>query len=359
VRHLVDVTPPGAQRYPVLCGRDPAHALAALWDARWHKVAIIGDDTTVALFARPIAEALAARGAEVIELGFAPGEASKIRATKERLEDAMLAAGLDRNGCVVAVGGGIALDLAGFVAATYLRGIAHIHVATTLLAQVDAAVGGKTGVNCARGKNLIGAFHHPRAVLIDTGALASLPAVELRNGLAEGIKHAALADLELFTSLERWADDDPSGVPGDEIIAGCVAIKAAIVAEDDRDQGRRNVLNFGHTAAHAIEAATGYAVPHGHAVAAGMVIELRLACDAGWLDPADLGRMMKLLERVGLPHCAPCSFEAALPFFAADKKTVDGLVHCAIPQRLGQIEPVLGRFTRAVSLEQLERAWSS
>src|SRR5688572_1806404 len=144
MRHLLDVTPRGAMPYPVWCGRDAAGALAAAWDVRWRQAAVIGDDTTLARFGAAIAAALRARGVEVIELGFPPGEEHKTRATKERLEDALLAAGFERGACLVAVGGGIPLDLGGFVAATYLRGIAHVVVATTLLAQVDAAIGGKT-----------------------------------------------------------------------------------------------------------------------------------------------------------------------------------------------------------------------
>ncbi len=355
MKHLLDVTPPGGRPYPVLYGRDPATALVAVWQARWRQAAIIGDDTTIELFAKPIAEALRGRGCAVIELAFPPGEESKTRATKEWLENELLHAGFGRHGCIVALGGGIALDVAGYVAATFMRGVAHVNVATTLLAQVDAAIGGKTGVNTPLGKNLIGAFHHPRAVLIDLEALESQGEVDLKNGLAEAVKHAVLRDEKLFARLEEWAAG--SGPIPDDVIVRSIAIKAEVVAEDDRDSGLRNILNFGHTAAHAIETATDHATPHGYAVATGMVIEARLAQGAGWLDAGELERLIALLDRIGLPVAAPCPFDAALPFFAYDKKSDRGTIECAIPHKIGHIRAYDGRWTRAVTAEQMRGAW--
>jgi 3-dehydroquinate synthase len=355
MRHLLDVTASGAPPYPVLCGRDAAGALASLWRREWRQAVVIGDATTAALYGRPLVGALAALGCEVVALEFPPGEASKTRATKEHLEDAMLAARIERDACVVAVGGGVALDLAGFVAATYHRGIAHVNVATTLLAQIDAAVGGKTAVDTPFGKNLVGAFHQPRAVLLDVGALATLPEDERRNGLAEAVKHAALRDASLFEALERW--DGAGALPSEDVVARCVAIKASIVAEDARDRGLRNVLNFGHTVAHALEAASGHAIPHGRAVAVGLVVESRLAANLGWFPRADAERLTVLLGRLGLPTTSPLPFRDVVPFLTSDKKGSRGAIACALPSRLGEVRPHEGRYTREVSLAGLEDAW--
>lgn len=326
------VRPRFADAYPVTCGGGVAAALAAMW--RWPRAVLIADHNTDRLFADSIEQALAEYNP--LRLRFEPGEDNKIRATKQELEDAMLAAGIDRRACVVAIGGGIALDVAGFVAATYMRGIDHVNVATTLLAQVDAAVGGKTGVNTPEGKNLVGAFHQPKAVFIDTDALRHLGDEEMRNGLAEAIKHAVLKDAHLFSQIEAWAGNDLR-LP-DPLIARCVVIKAEVVAADEHDKGMRNILNYGHTVAHAIEHATRHRVAHGHAVAIGMVIETRLAVQQGHFDAGELRRIEALLNIVGLPTAAPCSFDEAAPYFTQDKKAQDGVVYCAIPRAIGRIE---------------------
>jgi 3-dehydroquinate synthase len=362
MQHIIDIEPASAASYPVFCGSGAADKLAELWRPEWKQAALIGDTTTLGLFGHGLQTALETMGVQVLALSFDPGEGQKTRATKARLEDAMLAAGFDRSSCVVAVGGGIPLDIAGFVAATYMRGIAHINVATTLLAQVDAAVGGKTAVNANTGKNLIGAFHHPCAVLIDTAALEKLPAGEIENGLAEAVKHAVLADAALFARLEQWAPQREAKPPPDEIIARCIQIKAEVVAADDRDTGKRHILNFGHTVGHAIEHATKHATPHGHAVAIGMVIEARLATEAGWLAPDVGARMEVLLGALGLPTTPPCEFAHAAPGFRHDKKTTAGVVYCALPTGLGVTEAHgdgPGGWSRATSLDQIARAWTA
>ncbi|MBI4700837.1 MAG: 3-dehydroquinate synthase [Deltaproteobacteria bacterium] len=356
MRHVFDVQPPHASPYPVLCGEDPAPALARLWQPAWEQAVIIGDENTSRLFADPLAQALAGRVQRLLRLSFPAGERHKTRQTKARLEDAMLAAGIDRRACIVAVGGGVVLDVAGFVAATFLRAVAHVNVATTLLAQVDAALGGKTGVNTPRGKNLVGAFHHPRAVLLDAGALSSLPASELRAGLAEAVKHAAVADARLFARIEAWSKGGSLRLP-DEIIVRCARVKAGVVARDDRDQGLRHILNFGHSVGHAIEHATVHRTAHGPAVAIGMAIEARVAAAEGTFPERDLRRLAALLGRLGLPTAAPCDFAAAQPFLASDKKRRGAGVRCAIPRRIGTSVPGDGSFTREVSLDALRAAW--
>ncbi|MEM7203654.1 MAG: 3-dehydroquinate synthase [Planctomycetota bacterium] len=357
MRRVCTVPTGGGGSYPLLCGAGVAGALAALWQPAWRQAVLVGDSNTVPRFAAPLQEVLQSCADRVLTLTFAAGEASKTRATKEELEDALADGGIDRSGCIVAVGGGVVLDLAGFVAATYLRGVPHINVATSLLAQVDAAIGGKTGVNTSRGKNLVGAFHAPRAVLLDTEALASLPPAEYLGGVAEVIKHAMIADAELFAALERWADSGAARLP-DAVVARAAELKAMVVAADELEQGRRAVLNFGHTAAHGIEAATDHAVAHGPAVAAGMVVEIRLAEALGLLSGEVGDRLEALLAKVGLPTAPQCGFAAALPFLSRDKKNLAGAIHVALPVRLGSCAAEAGRWTRAVDVAAFERAWS-
>lgn len=346
--------------YSVYCGTNAGGTLSRIWQNRWKRVAIIGDEITLSLFGPQLTEALSPKVDRMVSVSFPPGEGSKNRQTKRILEDALLEAGLDRQSCIVAVGGGIALDVAGFVAATYLRGIDHINVATSLLAQVDAAVGGKTGLNTPAGKNLIGAFHHPRAVLLDTRALNSLPVAELCNGLAEAVKHAAIADRQLFTEIEAWAAaSDRVHPPPDSLIKRCVAIKAEVVAADEGERGRRQVLNFGHTVAHALESATDHALSHGQAVAIGMVAELRLAKKLRGFPNEDLQRLETLLKRLGLPTSTDVPFGKVESLFSSDKKTRDQRIHCSLPGRLGQIDAQDGNWATATELDDLEEVWHS
>ena len=361
MHRILEIHPRGASPYPVLCGPELAEGLREVWQPAWRQAALIGDDNTLGMFGEHVAGPLRDLGVEVLKLSFAPGEASKTRATKQALEDAMLRAGLDRQAVVVGLGGGIVLDIAGFVAATFMRGIDHVFVATTLLAQVDASVGGKTGVNTVQGKNLIGAFHHPRAVLLDTSALAQLPPDELRNGLAEAIKHALIEDAALFASFEAWAANGGavSLRPPLDVIAACVGIKAQVVADDPREHGRRKILNFGHTVGHAIEHATAHAMPHGQAVAVGMVVEARLALARGRLSEEALVRLVALLTRLGLPIRPPCGFAAAAPYFGRDKKNHGGDIHCALPSRIGEVAPVGDAYTVPVAMDEIREAWGS
>lgn len=364
MRNVLDLTLPNGTRTPVLCGDDLAAGLATIWRPAWRQVAVIGDARTAALFGPAIEAALAPRVDRLLLASFAEGEAHKTRATKEALEDQLLEAGFDRGACIVAVGGGIALDVAGFVAGTYLRGIAHVNIATTLLAQVDAAIGGKTAVNTPRGKNLVGAFHQPRAVLLHHGALATLPVGELRNGWAEAIKHAVIADAALFAELERFAaqlgDAAPATalIPSEEILLRCVAIKSEVVTADEREAGYRQVLNFGHTIAHAIEAASDHAVAHGEAVALGMLVETRAAESLCGLDGALGQRLATLLASLGLPVRSNLPFARIAPQLKSDKKTRDGAVHCALPRKLGEMHPGEGRWALAVPTALLEQAWA-
>jgi 3-dehydroquinate synthase len=310
---------------------------------------VIGDSNTSRLFGRGIARALKPSAERVTSLEFPAGERSKTRRTKERIEDAMLEAGAGRDACVVAVGGGVVTDLAGYVAATYMRGLPLINVATTVLAQVDAAIGGKTGVNTPLGKNLVGAFHPATAVVLHTRALGSLPLREIRSGLAEAIKNAFIADRKLFEELER-CEALPGRIPQD-LLFRCAKVKERVAAADPLDRGRRQILNFGHTAGHAIESALRYRIPHGYAVAAGMAVEGALARVPG------LDRLLALLRRVGLPTGPPCDFETAASALRFDKKRSGGAIRCALPLDIGRMDESDGTWLREVSRRDFRAAW--
>ncbi|MBP7865003.1 MAG: 3-dehydroquinate synthase [Acidobacteria bacterium] len=344
--------------YPVFVGAPPGTFFREVWESGWRTAAVIGDENTLGRFGDAVVRALEPLAARVLRLSFPPGEAHKTRETKAALEDALLDAGADRQACVVGLGGGIALDVAGFVAATYLRGVAHVGVATSLLAQVDASVGGKTGVNTRHGKNLVGAFHQPRAVLLATSWLASLPPAELRNGLAEAAKHAVIAGGDLFEALETLVQSG-GPIPPDAVIRRCVEVKAGVVARDTREAGLRRVLNFGHTVGHALERATDYAVPHGEAVALGMAVESAVARRRCAFPPADRARLLRLLAGMGFPLRPPCPFEALAPHLAADKKTRDGVVHCALPAALGRMGGEDSGWAVPVTTPELEAAYET
>ncbi len=270
------------------------------------------------------------------------GEQYKTLATFTRVLDALIEARIGRDGAVIALGGGVVGDIAGFAAACYQRGIAYVQVPTTLLAQVDSAIGGKTAVNHPAGKNLIGAFHQPRCVISDTSTLRTLPERELRAGLAEVIKYGLISDAAFLSWLEANLDAllrrDPQAL--ERAIRRSCEIKAQIVSQDEREHGLRAVLNLGHTFGHAIEAATGYEKwLHGEAVGAGMLIAATLSARLGWLDSADVVRVRTLLERAGLPLAAPAiGTERALAHLRIDKKVRDGRVRLVLLRRLGAAE---------------------
>jgi 3-dehydroquinate synthase len=295
---------------------------------------------------RPHAEAAAAElGAAGFRTGtvvLPPGEAQKALAVAAHLYDRLADLHADRKTLIVAVGGGVIGDLAGFVAATYNRGLALLMVPTTLLAMVDSSVGGKVGVNHPRAKNLIGAFHQPVGVWIDTAVLATLPEREYRSGLAEVVKYGVILDAELFASLEDQAGAilrrDPAAVR--QVVARCCRLKADVVERDEREEtGLRAVLNYGHTFAHAFETASGYGTwLHGEAVAAGMVCASRLAERRGLIPPELTERQERLLTRFGLPT-APAQWpvDALLAAMRSDKKALAGRLRFVLPRCLGEV----------------------
>jgi 3-dehydroquinate synthase len=272
-------------------------------------------------------------------LTFPPGEPSKTRDQWARLTDALLVQGYGRDSGIVALGGGVAGDLAGFVAATYMRGLPYLQVPTSLLAMLDASVGGKTGVDTPEGKNLIGAFHPPAAVVADPHALATLAERDHRGGMAEAVKHGLIADAEYFAWMEREADAllrrDEAALT--RLVRRSVEIKADVVSGDEREAGRRAILNAGHTVAHALEHATAYGLPHGEAVALGLIAECTLA-EALGMAPAGLGaRVGALLGRLGLPVrlTEPVEADRLLRAMGSDKKNRGARVRFALPSGLG------------------------
>jgi 3-dehydroquinate synthase len=273
------------------------------------------------------------------------GETHKTLESASRIFAALAELKASRDACVIALGGGVIGDLTGFAAACWMRGIAFLQMPTTLLAMVDSSVGGKTGVNLAQGKNLVGAFHQPRAVIIDTDTLATLPPRELRAGFAEVVKYGALGDAEFFAWLEANAHDLLARHP--EAIAHAIATscrhKAAIVARDETEQGERALLNFGHTFAHALETASGYGVLlHGEAVAIGMVLAARLSAQLGHAPGADAERLAALLARLGLPTAIPSVLEAdaLLALMQLDKKNLSGRLRLILWRGVGKAEIV-------------------
>jgi 3-dehydroquinate synthase len=356
---LVDL---GAGRVcPVVLGTGQGAALTrSRWQAGWRDAVIVGDQTVLALHGAPLAEALAGVAARVHLLPFPPGEHHKTRATKEHVEDQMLAAGVGRATCVVGLGGGISLDVAGFVAATYMRGVPWVAVPTSLLGQVDASVGGKTGVNTDHGKNLVGAFHQPAAVVVDRAYLATLPAEEWLNGWGEVVKHAVVGDREMFQALERGASR--LAVPGemdDEILRRAVATKVAVVQEDERECGLREVLNFGHTVGHALEAATGYRVSHGRAVGVGMVVESLAATSLCGFPREEWLRLRALLATLGVtsPDLFRTPFDRLVEPMLRDKKRRGDAVRVAIPRALGHMARQGDSHSHAVGLDVLRACW--
>jgi shikimate kinase/3-dehydroquinate synthase len=328
----------GDRSYRVIL--DPG-GLDGLGEAVAARRAIVVTDSTVAPLWADAAEAsLRGAGAEVARIVFPAGEIHKDLATWQRVVDELLELRADRGTPVIALGGGVVGDLAGFAAATVMRGLPLVQVPTTLLAMVDSSVGGKTAVNHRRGKNLVGAFHQPSLVFAPMGTLSTLPDRERRSGLGEVVKTALLGDAELLDRLEADADRLRDGDPGAlaPVVARCVAIKAGIVAQDERENGLRAVLNLGHTVGHGLEAALGYeGLLHGEAVALGLVAEARWAVRSGHCaDPALPDRLLRLLARLGLPS-APPAFPAgaALEAMRLDKKAAGGNLSMPVPVRAG------------------------
>ena len=301
--------------------------------------AVISDSHVGKLYGEELGQQLSAGGHRVELLTFPAGESNKTRETWASLSDRMLAAQFGRDSAVIALGGGVVSDVAGFVAATYLRGVPLVQVPTSLLAMIDSSIGGKTGVDVPAGKNLLGAFHQPRVVVADPDLLGSLASVQLAAGLAEAVKHGVIADAEYFAFLEaEYAAIFAKHAPAlERLVRRSVEIKAAVVAQDEREQGRRAILNFGHTVGHAIESTSKYEVLHGEAVSIGMVYEGRLAESLGIAAAGTARRISSVLERLHLPIERPdgSHVDELLAAMRADKKVRAGEIRLALPKTIG------------------------
>jgi 3-dehydroquinate synthase len=321
-------------------------ALAKTWAASSCRSALIITDDHLADLSLPSLYRTALEGAGIAAetVVVPPGEASKSLDEVARLYDELVMHKADRHTLIVALGGGVVGDLAGFVAATYARGLRLLMVPTTLLAQVDSSVGGKVGVNHPRAKNMIGAFHQPLGVWIDTLSLKTLDDRELRCGLAEVVKYGVISSSSLFSFLERHTEEilERKGAALEHIILESCRIKSGIVERDEREEGgERALLNFGHTIAHAIEAVAGYDGPfrHGEAVAVGMVAESRLAQRLGWVPGEVVDRQIQLLKRFGLPVAAPgIDPDRLMIAMSRDKKNQLGRLRFVIPRSIGKVE---------------------
>ncbi|HEY3174163.1 MAG TPA: 3-dehydroquinate synthase [Candidatus Polarisedimenticolia bacterium] len=308
------------------------------------RCALVTDDHVAVLHARPLRDRMIDEGLQVEMIVIPSGEIHKTRATKEKVEDSLIEAGLGRDSLIVAMGGGMVTDLAGFVAATFMRGVPCVLVPTTLLAMVDASIGGKTAVDHPRGKNLIGAFHQPVAVFIDVDALATLPEREFRSGLAEVVKTGVIRSRELFNGIaaapDRLATREPDLMTG--LIAAACRIKAEVVAADEREGDLRKILNFGHTIGHAIEALSGFELAHGEAVSIGMVAEARMAVRLGVLAREEASEIETTLEALGLPVRLPPGPEQMTPWKIVeaarrDKKGRSGRIVYVLPSSVGEM----------------------
>jgi 3-dehydroquinate synthase len=331
----------GARAYPIHIGRGLLERIDLLLPYLLHpKVAVVTDTTVAPLFLHHFASSLREAGIAVVEIILPDGEQFKNWKTLNTIFDVLLEQHCERSTTLIALGGGVVGDMAGFAAACYLRGIPFIQIPTTLLAQVDSSVGGKTAINHPHGKNMIGAFCQPRLVLIDTDNLNTLPDRELRSGLAEVIKHGLIRDLPflewLETHLERLLAREPDAL--EYAICRSCRIKAEIVVADEHEKGERALLNLGHTFGHAIETGMGYGEwLHGEAVAAGTLMAAELSCQLGWISVADVLRVETLFKRAGLPVYGPAmGGERYLELMQHDKKMQGGKLHLILFERIGK-----------------------
>lgn len=345
--HSFEIVFPGAppRRYPVVVGGGALETLLEHVTRRFAMrfLVVVSDHRVFPLYGEKVAAAFRHRGVRCETLTFPAGEASKTRETKSLLEDRLAEFGAGRETVIVAVGGGVTGDLAGFVAATWHRGIPVIQAPTSLLAMADAALGGKTGVNTLAGKNQVGVFHQPCGLYADLSTLETLPERELRGGFAEVVKCSILDGQHSFEALEADTGAlmrrDPDALERAVLLG--IEVKSRAVTADEHERGPRAALNFGHTVAHAIEAASGWSLPHGEAVAIGLVAESRLAAARFGFPREEAERIRSLLRNLGLPVELPPGIEPmeSLRAARADKKNRGGDLRICVPARIGRMPP--------------------
>lgn len=318
---------------------------------------VIADDCVAELYGRQILTSLAQSGLPCEIITFPHGEANKTLYTVGNLASQLAQAGFDRKDGLIALGGGVTGDITGFLASSYMRGIPFVQIPTTLLAQVDSSVGGKTGVDIPEGKNLVGAFYQPKAVFIDMSVLATLPPTEFLGGMAEVIKYGIIRDVGFFSFLEENRTSIMALEPVllAEMIRNCCRIKADVVANDEREGDLRRILNFGHTIGHAVEAASSFSIIHGFAVAIGMVAAAKIAVRKGLLATKDFHRIVGLISGYGLPVSIPGDLDrwAIKAYLKTDKKVLAGRVFYILPAGIGNT-----RITDDISAEELDSVLS-
>ena len=340
--------------YRVLVGRGLLGELAPLLEeyAPAHRYALVSDSNVAALYGESTLLHLRDAGLNAELFTFEAGERNKNRATWSEVTDGLLRAGFGRDSCLIAMGGGVTGDLGGFVAATYMRGIPVVQVPTSLVAMIDASIGGKTGVDVEAGKNLVGAFHPPNLVVADPDVVATLPRAERAQGMIEAVKHGAIMDDVYFAELDgempAILDGEATALEG--AVARSVELKSAVVSEDEREAGRREILNFGHTLGHAIEAACSFRVPHGTAVASGMILEARLGVSLGVTGPDVVERLEQAVDRVGLPSSIPDSAapDDIMTYLASDKKVRHGRTRFVLLSEIGVVHSADGSWSHPV-----------
>ena len=331
----------GKRSYPIYVERGVLDAVGADLARRaiGNRYAIITDTNVQKLYGEQLVTSMTDAGLDAKLFPFPAGEKSKTLFTVEALASRMAMAGFDRHDAIVALGGGVTGDIAGFLASAYMRGIPFVQVPTSLLAQVDSSVGGKTGVDLPEGKNLFGAFYQPKAVYIDIGVLETLPREELLGGLAEVIKYGVIRDAEFFTFLEEYRrkilqlEEDVI----EKMICRCCEIKAEVVAADEHEGGLRKILNYGHTIGHAIEGASNYQLIHGLAVAIGMVAASRISQMRETLSGREAERIYSVISAYGMPVTVPAYLDRGLikRYLKTDKKAVKGNVFYILPEAIG------------------------
>lgn len=362
---VVGLSKPDRISYPIFLGRALYNDFQAwlLQLASVSQVVIITDDTVKDLFASGLAVRLKDNGYKVLLLSIKPGEESKVAATKEYLELEMLKAKCDRHMLLLAIGGGVVGDLAGFVAATYMRGIRYVQMPTTLLSMLDSSVGGKTAINTPYGKNLIGAFWQPRAVIMDLDTLTSLPKQHLVNGLVEALKIFISSDVECF----NFACNNIQNILNGELqhlqhlIEKAVQLKADIVAADEREENLRMILNFGHTIGHAIEKISNFQILHGYAVGLGILVEAKISQLRGILSESNYLLIEALFMKIGISTEVLKSFDINDLIFAAcsDKKNQGDKVYCILLEDIAKVYTVETKVATEISLDEIRFAWGS
>jgi 3-dehydroquinate synthase len=346
----------GARAYPIRIEKGLLARVGS--DLRQRAVAkryaLVADSKVAGLYGAEVLDALQASNIQADLLSFPEGEASKHLGTIADLASRIARLGLDRKDGLIALGGGVTGDITGFLAACYMRGIPFVQVPTTLLAQVDSSVGGKTGVDIPEGKNLVGAFYQPRAVYIDSNVLLTLPQSELLNGLAEVIKYAVIYDRNLFSFLSQHRSEILGlDLPVlEEVIRVCCSIKAQVVAADEKEADLRRILNFGHTIGHAIEAASDFRLAHGSAVAMGMVAASEIAVGKGILSRQEADQIRALIADFGLATTIPAQYDRQRikAYLKTDKKAVAGRPFFVLPTTIGKVV-----ITDEVDVTQIDR----